>query len=436
MSKAGLTSCIKLLNACLVFVAIVMSLLCVTGIRQDGLISRKKERLFKSPGWTAFSSSQSQTIRNGRDAARLYERIFKYIQDNSADVERLRYSTSKNRHPVSRSEYNKLITKHKHMLELLHQATQMPRCNFIPDRAASIILLPHLGHIRRCTDALLTRAVMEVEDGRFAVARTALEDIMGLLQAIGSDGNYSSYTCGLHLERHMLICLKTMASNGKLTSDQCRSLLSMLSELRRQDKHRHFVMLHGELFRVRGFFEYWFLQKGDYCYLYSSPPLNGSKWLCSTQIYKPIIKSDYLNALVLFEDYLSNTGDGPWLNRRLWRFFEERDRILPHIGSFYSRHCLLTILSDASIREADCDIYLSMLELTLALEIYRSEHGRYPKTLDDLSPNIQQKLPVDPFVEKPYIYKRKGDRYELSLSEEALLLMKRIKERWKIVPTC
>jgi hypothetical protein len=56
---------------------------------------------------------------------------------------------------------------------------------------------------------------------------------------------------------------------------------------------------------------------------------------------------------------------------------------------------------------------LELTRLASALAVYRAEHGAYPETLEDLTPVVLEKLPVDIYNEKPYIYGRDGEGYLL-----------------------
>jgi hypothetical protein len=45
-----------------------------------------------------------------------------------------------------------------------------------------------------------------------------------------------------------------------------------------------------------------------------------------------------------------------------------------------------------------------LTQIALALAAFKTEHGAYPATLDELSPGELAKVPLDPFVERPFIY--------------------------------
>lgn len=56
----------------------------------------------------------------------------------------------------------------------------------------------------------------------------------------------------------------------------------------------------------------------------------------------------------------------------------------------------------------------SLLLASLALHLYHSEHGRYPKSLNELSPRYLKKIPADPFGDGgPLRYQPAGAKYRL-----------------------
>jgi hypothetical protein len=56
---------------------------------------------------------------------------------------------------------------------------------------------------------------------------------------------------------------------------------------------------------------------------------------------------------------------------------------------------------------------LRLLRLELALQEYRQRHGRFPPTLAQLSPEVMEAMPLDPFTEKPLVYRPRGRGYVL-----------------------
>ena len=59
-------------------------------------------------------------------------------------------------------------------------------------------------------------------------------------------------------------------------------------------------------------------------------------------------------------------------------------------------------------------VQYDQLFLSIALEKYRNKHSKYPQKLEDLVPECLDKLPIDPFEAKSYIYKNLGSEFSVS----------------------
>jgi hypothetical protein len=70
----------------------------------------------------------------------------------------------------------------------------------------------------------------------------------------------------------------------------------------------------------------------------------------------------------------------------------------------------LNAVMDAQDRQ---NTMLDLTRLAAALAVYRAEHGEYPQKLGSLVPTVLEKLPVDLYNAKPFIYQRKDDGYLL-----------------------
>ncbi|NNM88238.1 MAG: hypothetical protein HKL95_06935 [Phycisphaerae bacterium] len=79
------------------------------------------------------------------------------------------------------------------------------------------------------------------------------------------------------------------------------------------------------------------------------------------------------------------------------------------IGSWESAWCsALPVIIWRSVAER------RMATLAFALAAYDADHGRYPASLAKLVPQIIQKLPTDPFTDKPLVYRSNGTGYVLA----------------------
>jgi hypothetical protein len=119
-----------------------------------------------------------------------------------------------------------------------------------------------------------------------------------------------------------------------------------------------------------------------------------------------------------------------YFDRAMIRFIEARQRPFPdrlkaddmirqQIDDAASKQLvlaefLLSDLSNASAKEAECLASLRLGLAAIALEQFRAEHdNRYPATLSELTPVPFAATPMDPYDGQPLRYKTKSDGYVL-----------------------
>lgn len=76
---------------------------------------------------------------------------------------------------------------------------------------------------------------------------------------------------------------------------------------------------------------------------------------------------------------------------------------------------LRTELSWQSVPQAALDVLVRRaLVVALALSAYKSEHGEYPESLDELTPDYLDRVPLDILTAKPFDYRRSDNRYDFN----------------------
>jgi hypothetical protein len=88
-----------------------------------------------------------------------------------------------------------------------------------------------------------------------------------------------------------------------------------------------------------------------------------------------------------------------------------------------AQFALLSISSLTNIyhAEARCETKRRAVLLACELELYRFDHGGYPKSLDELVPKYVAAVPNDAFADRPFVYLRDGKGYKLySLGSNAV----------------
>jgi hypothetical protein len=74
---------------------------------------------------------------------------------------------------------------------------------------------------------------------------------------------------------------------------------------------------------------------------------------------------------------------------------------------------LLPGMNRAIERTESTNMQGRLTQLSLALELFKSEHGNYPSSLTELVPSYLAAVPIDSFSCKPLMYQRSEKGYSL-----------------------
>lgn len=91
----------------------------------------------------------------------------------------------------------------------------------------------------------------------------------------------------------------------------------------------------------------------------------------------------------------------------------------------------ISSLPDLRTKVANIESEIEAMKLTLALHIYKNQHGAFPDKLEELAPGILKAIPVDPVSGKPFEYRSIGSSFTISsvwLKEKQKTNRKRIEQ--------
>jgi hypothetical protein len=66
--------------------------------------------------------------------------------------------------------------------------------------------------------------------------------------------------------------------------------------------------------------------------------------------------------------------------------------------------------------QAEHEATVDLMRIGVALELYRSEKGTYPGTLEEVAGVLGGVVPLDAFTGKPYLYEPRGHSFVLQSS--------------------
>lgn len=94
---------------------------------------------------------------------------------------------------------------------------------------------------------------------------------------------------------------------------------------------------------------------------------------------------------------------------------DDRQRLGEPTGKDIVTRTLFPVFTKASFKWTSTDTQNRLLLLSLALQAYKADNGKYPNGLTDLVPKYLKKIPTDPFDtnNSPFCYKKTGEKYLL-----------------------
>ena len=115
------------------------------------------------------------------------------------------------------------------------------------------------------------------------------------------------------------------------------------------------------------------------------------------------------NINVLRDNYneIVDSMEMPWPEHVKWRSSQNELKIVS-IGFKVWKEMERIKLDAITI-----ELYLRFLQTVLALELYRLDHKVYPTEVSDLQPDYLDELPIDPFSNKPIVYKLIKDGFTI-----------------------
>lgn len=98
--------------------------------------------------------------------------------------------------------------------------------------------------------------------------------------------------------------------------------------------------------------------------------------------------------------------------RRMWKI-----PVLAVVGVSFA-YAVAWVVTERRREAAQAELLAAIAEVQTACEAialweHRAETGALPATLNELAPRMGGAIPIDPFTQKPLIYQRLGEYFEL-----------------------
>ncbi|MCL2639853.1 MAG: hypothetical protein FWD53_03315 [Phycisphaerales bacterium] len=361
------------------------------------------------------------------------------IADPKPDAEAaIEADTQMRRSPWTRQEqplWASWLDAHQEALALAHQALERPRF-YVPyaaiddggklDRMITMPLLKH-ANIRGLSNAMLADAMRAAGEGDFAVFESRVTDSLRLARLLAQRKTLIEHLGTVAIEAVSLKALQGVATKGGegLTGPQARSLLKRIDELPPLPSlaEEEGAVDYGERFvtldTICAFAAY------GYGWISRDPEASNfvSEWLVPSVMpirYNQLLRQSNAHYDRVIDAYrlptyperkavLTRINDDLRKRQTLWTKITNPSTVISNLAI----SILAPSFEGAVAVETQMQMNHDLARMALALRIYRLEHGRFPDTLDALSPQILSAIPRDRFSNSPLKYRRIDDGYLL-----------------------
>lgn len=336
-----------------------------------------------------------------QNAAPLYEQAFALLNEGTEREKQLHSAWNRELTAQEWWAVDSLLQKNQRALQFVRQAAQRPRCIFAVDWSNPLTgMRPQYAKLRECARLLTAEARQRKRQGNIDGAAESLRTAMRPSDHLADDPQMLiTYLVRLAIDTIALGNLERTLSDTEASRADYRAALNKVSMITpRRDLAQAFV--HE---RLVSRFAYRLLYMGrlDELGEAARPPIGRIPLVVRWWVAR-----DEAFALRAFRRMI-----GEARHERLdWQGINQ----LNELEQQARRHGCLIIAQLLPVfvkmfpKAAQGQARVDATRLALALRLYRLDHGDYPATLDALAPNYLSKVPLDPFTNKPFVYKREG----------------------------
>ncbi len=266
------------------------------------------------------------------------------------------------------------------------------------------MLFPNLGSIRQIARFLSIKATLAAQNGNTDEAFSTVLEGLKLDDLLKQEFTLVSQLARIACDNAMIDCMERMVAKTDIPADQAHALIAELAH--HTDATPWIRAMDSERVGM-GLWCYQTLQHGSFRDFNSllDTELHVPRWFGWALKYPcaPILKKDitvYLKLMSQGQDYYKVP------------YWKAAETIRNHpTDQQIPRYCLLTGLMLTGldwlvVRKTEHDAAIAVARVGLGLKLFKQKNGAYSDTLDKLTPEFLDTIPVDPFTGKALIYRK------------------------------
>ncbi len=354
------------------------------------------------------------------NAASVYEKAFAAIELSEEDEELLsdlRRGESSLDDPEMGARARDIAKRNEEALRLIHRAADMPRCDFGIDWSKGHdVTFPHYPKLRTCARLLVFESLVLLDVGKVDEAAECGVTVFQLARAaddpslIGQLVRYGIIATGWD-------ALQLVLHDAEAEPSVCRRLAADIARI--DLVHSLVQALKGDRALGRGLFAVLRSTRDPFEALEKTqrgeemessgageqdrparkgrPRYHARWWLACDEL-------EYLERMEVA------IGEASRPYREALAAVEGLHRVPV---TYVPPPAVVTVMQTPAFGRTFASrdqaiARLGMAEIALSLKAYKVERGEYPESLEELAVFVGQELPMDPFSEGPFVYRREG----------------------------
>jgi hypothetical protein len=337
----------------------------------------------------------------GKNAADIYLRAFAAfpIDTDTKGVPivstlRKKYTLGQPLDPDMKKRIEDYLALHTKTIALIEQAAQIKETRFPLDMSEGyMLLLPHLGQLRRSARILQLQSILDADRGDYDLAAQRCITILAIAHSMENEPIHISSLVSNAILALAYNQIEMLVNTGQLSDDTLQQLAHAIEPI---DYDAMFLraMVGERCFNHLAF--------NDSKTLASVFPFGGTANRLSLAVWRTagLLDIDHSTSLDIMTSYVDFAENPSWPIPPSLTDIDDR---VPQI-CFVTRYMIPAISSayQAFIRgEARRQTVL----VGIAAERYRQQHNQFPTQLTDLVPDFLNTVPLDPFDNQPLRYR-------------------------------
>jgi len=300
--------------------------------------------------------------------------------------------------PLSKEKKERLrdlIAKNQDALNLILEASAKSCFKYEEqwDIPGYNLKIPKVINMIQGTRLLGIDAVIKAEDGNVEEAIDQCLAARRFLRVYLQEPFLLSYLVATACMKQVAVCFNKIVSDRKIETDTLRKILEEWNS----SPWRKGLAWSLESERIFGLESALLFLKGEYDIDF----FKGEKlyyWM-----FRPVYKTEIIWLMESY-DYMLKAEEMPYYTSRDSEELEQRMNSTPWY--YKMTGALLPNAVTVLFKRATLEAMFDTARVGIACKIYKNIHGDFPEDLAELSPEILENIPADPFTGHPLIYKK------------------------------